>query len=838
MDLARSLKRRDYSYNNGAAASITIGKRIPDSTTSTPATTSSCESNASGNTCEKSSSISSALPIALGVCVPVIALVVFFFLHRQYRKRLRVEDQKDAEKYKSMDFGMDINYNSKGKKGKGKKGQNMTSTDNRPVHMRGLSLEPTSNPFFLPNGPSVKTFYDNDLDSIHEDRYQGMLDAQRANSIRNGNGSIYAGSIRAASATPSRSHSPMAPRRAQTMETSSTISHNYRHDAEANLLYNVQANPISHPPRSESVDRSVFQEADKFPAAPAPAVTKPEGRDSYFEKNAHNVRRSNNYLESFFGNNNTGNNSSNNEDHLWGHEQEKPSPPSSHVESTGSTYMDSSSTRGTKTPLTSFSDTDSLPPMPHKTSELSPTEHNGFAFDLTNHAELRTASPEPSSSASGRKPLRLGMPVSGGSADALPQPSVEYRVAPTSETLRHQSFGASVHMSVVSADTSNFSDILNTPRDSIDPPPLPDMHAGLQRSNPTSPLQASFSPESYEPQSRSNIGNDGLEYETHLRPNAFAPVRKHSLAPLNVDIDHGFNFALDGPPAVQGSIPPRGESLQANTPKDEEFPIEHDDPLREFDVNATSRMSVLVRPLPPDEELENPEERANRIRSFYKEYFDENSALTSQVPLPPGQQGEYMEDYGSEYQDAGTLYDPRNKGFVVAAPYAQPVTRRAMTPPPRAPPRFDSGNRSRSGSGKFLAPPRGQSSMGQQQRRGRSPSSPHHLPPPRGAMSPYSSRGPSAMSNYSRTPSAMSGSSRRPTAPLKNLNSLPTPSKLANDTAIFDAADFAPPLTFRDRQQGRRPESPLGAQRPYSPSVRAFVPLGNSFEDLNVIPSP
>jgi hypothetical protein len=768
--------------------------------------------------------MTSALPIALGVCVPVIALIVFFFLHRQYRKRLRVEDKLDAEKYKSMDFGMDINYNSKGKKGKGKgkNGQNMTSTDIRPVHMRGLSLEPSASPFFLPNGQDRKTFYDIETDSIHEDRYQGIIGAHRAGSIR-------AGSIRAPSAH-SRSNSPMAPRRAQTMETSSTISHNYRHDAEANLLYNVQSNPISHPPRSESALRSAsFPDADQFPAAPEPALTRPDAsgvRDSYFEKNANNMRKSNNYLDSFF-------NSSNNEDHLWGHDQDKSSPPSSHVESTGSTYMDSSSTRGTKTPLTSFSDTDSLPPMPHKNSETSPIDH-GFAFDLPSQIELRNTSPEPSSTASGRQPLRLGMPVNG-STEALPQPSVEHRVAATSEVLRHHSFGASVHMSLVSADTSNFSDILNTPRGSIEPPPLPEMNRGLQRSNPSSPLQASFSSDSYELQSRDH---NGLEFQTHLQPQPFTQ-RKHTLAPIVTDRDDGFNFTSEASPGIQISLPPRGESLQANTPKDEEFPMHHDDLLREFDMHAGSRISVLVRPLPPDEEveLENPEERANRIRSFYKEYFDENSGLTSQVPLPPAQHGEYYEDYGSEYQDGRTMYDAKHKGFVVAAPFAQPVTRRAMTPPPRAPPRFDSGSRSRSNSGKFLAPPRGQSSMAQQQRRGRSPTNPHHLPSPRGGMSPYSSRGPSVMSN-SRTPSAMSGASRRPAAPLKNLNSLPTPSKLSNDTAIFDAADFAPPLSFRDRQQGRRPESPLGASRPYSPAVRAFVPLGNSFDDLSVIPSP
>jgi hypothetical protein len=134
-------------------------------------------------------------------------------------------------------------------------------------------------------------------------------------------------------------------------------------------------------------------------------------------------------------------------------------------------------------------------------------------------------------------------------------------------------------------------------------------------------------------------------------------------------------------------------------------------------------------------------------------------------------------------------------------------------------------------------PPRKQSAMN------------NHMMPPRGqsAMSNHmmSPRNQSAMSNHMLSPrnqSAMSSRSRgppkRPMPPPQPLNSLPTPHQLKNDDAIFSAADFAPPISFRDRQAGRRPDSPLGAQRPYSPTVRAFVPLASSFEDLAAIPSP
>jgi len=45
-------------------------------------------------------------------------------------------------------------------------------------------------------------------------------------------------------------------------------------------------------------------------------------------------------------------------------------------------------------------------------------------------------------------------------------------------------------------------------------------------------------------------------------------------------------------------------------------------------------------------------------------------------------------------------------------------------------------------------------------------------------------------------------------------------------------------VSFRERQMGRRPDSPMGTQRPYSPAVKTFVPVASSFEDLSAIPSP
>lgn len=213
------------------------------------------------------------------------------------------------------------------------------------------------------------------------------------------------------------------------------------------------------------------------------------------------------------------------------------------------------------------------------------------------------------------------------------------------------------------------------------------------------------------------------------------------------------------------------------------------------------RLSMGFRPLPPDAaiESEDPETRANRIRSFYKEYFDESK---------PAPQGQYYEDYDENYLGDAAYFDPNGKNFVM--PYAQPVTRRAMTPPPRGP--------------RFQGPPRAMhGSMG--------------------GMSAGGMRGPPMYPPGSRAYSSVSGrvdspGPRKPMPPPMALNTLPTPSKLRDDSfALMNAMDFAPPQTFRDRAAGRS-ESPLGERRPYSPAVPSFIPTVSAFDELAPMPSP
>ena len=218
-------------------------------------------------------------------------------------------------------------------------------------------------------------------------------------------------------------------------------------------------------------------------------------------------------------------------------------------------------------------------------------------------------------------------------------------------------------------------------------------------------------------------------------------------------------------------------------------------------VGMESRRMSILRPLPPDDPTDNPEQRANRIRSFYKEYFDDSKPAKAYAPKPEV----YYEDYGEEFQGDGTVFDPRSGQFVVAqAPYAEPVTRRAMTPPPRGPPRFQGPNRHQPRS-----------------------SNPQGMPTPR-------SRAFSSASGRPGPPRR--GAPTKVLPPPAPLRTLPTPHLLQEDS-FFAPIDFAPPSTYRDRQAGR-PDSPRSQSRPFSPQLPAHTPLASAFDELTVMPSP
>jgi hypothetical protein len=207
------------------------------------------------------------------------------------------------------------------------------------------------------------------------------------------------------------------------------------------------------------------------------------------------------------------------------------------------------------------------------------------------------------------------------------------------------------------------------------------------------------------------------------------------------------------------------------------------DPDYEYD---TRRLTVGIRPLPPEDPSDNPEQRANRIRSFYKEYFDESKP----------EQEHYYEDYGPEVFDQEMMY--YDDYWPDPPPFAQPVGRRAMTPPPRLPPRLQLGHHASSSASGFVPGPR--------------------------AFSSASGRfGPSGMS-------------RKPISPPAPLHELPTPHKLKDDTMVLPI-DYAPSAGYKGRRAGI-PEGPHAGLRPYSPILPVHVPLASSYDDLAVMPSP
>ena len=270
--------------------------------------------------------------------------------------------------------------------------------------------------------------------------------------------------------------------------------------------------------------------------------------------------------------------------------------------------------------------------------------------------------------------------------------------------------------------------------------------------------------------------------------------------------EYGDGFKVT-PPSPHGSQPEPNDlnrrSSQAYMPPIDEYTLGVDDGGLGYNIN---RLSMGVRPLPPDDPSDNPEQRANRIRSFYKEYFDDSK------PGPVGA-GEYYEDYDQKYLGDGTIWDEASGQFVTAQPqyeehrgrpFAEPVGRRAMTPPPRAPPRFVRQHAATMSSGSHMMPP-----------------------------------GPRAFSSVSgRFGPSGRGPPKKKLPPPSPLNVLPTPHMLKDDSfALFNSMDFAPPTSTRERQAGR-PESPRGGRIPYSPIVPAHVPLASSFDEIAAMPSP
>ena len=216
------------------------------------------------------------------------------------------------------------------------------------------------------------------------------------------------------------------------------------------------------------------------------------------------------------------------------------------------------------------------------------------------------------------------------------------------------------------------------------------------------------------------------------------------------------------------------------------------------------RLSMGFRPLPPDGfPDESAEQRASRIRSFYKEYFDDQGGNHGRQSFyqPTGYYEDVPDEYvPTHYDDSAAVYDYSSGSYVVpgARPFAEPPTRRAMTPPPRMPQGYEG--------------PRSQSSMSNTQG-------------PRSYTS-HNGRGP--------TPR---GPPRKPMPPPSPLKNMPTPAHLGED-AFASPISFAPKVRVQDILTGRDSPSFLSGERPYSPSVPVHTPLTSAFDDLPTLMAP
>ena len=642
-------------------------------------------SNSSSPGCQKPTDGNNVtLPVVLAVVIPVLlALAIFFYLHRKHIRNLRREDANDP--HKSLDFGWDPTSNARAGPKKGKKNKpEMVATDHDGEKAlrreRGMSMDmDISSPYLLPPGLGGSR------ESLHsmsrnmhsqDDRYRPATtyipgDTTSVHSYRTG-------------------------RRGADDSSSNTGSSTRRgpgDEMKKELLGNAQRMSKSMPPvsRSPAPQIQVPEPAKQPPRKASPAGPQSAGlapnfplldtpRDSYMDKNGADLRKSNNYLGAFI----------------------------------------------------------------HSRDPSAEVTSRDFAASKSEHATPNEIQPTPSSTV---------QPVA-------PSPSLQQSAPPS--TLQR-----------TASPKAPPPNVGTQPATSRSPPPIttesPSARSSLSRPPRKQSLRSST-----EQANSDNFLDDASDYG---------------------DGSQTKTPSLRSSQASQQEL--RRQSSQAYMP-----PIhEHSHGVEEghspgFDPH---RSSMGFRPLPPDDPTDNPEQRANRIRSFYKEYFDDSR------PGPIRAAGDYYEDYDQHYLGDGAIFDPASGQFVTAPPrgrpYAESYGRRAMTPPPRAPPGY--GRR-------HAATMSGSSRM---------------MPPRSRAHSTHSGRfGPSGR-----------GPPPKQVPPPQPLNVLPSPHLLKEDT--FLPMDFAPPTTARERQAGRS-ESPRGGLRPYSPNVPAHMPLASSFDDLAPMPSP
>lgn len=232
--------------------------------------------------------------------------------------------------------------------------------------------------------------------------------------------------------------------------------------------------------------------------------------------------------------------------------------------------------------------------------------------------------------------------------------------------------------------------------------------------------------------------------------------------------------------------------------EEEDYYDEYYDYADEIGYDPHRLTAVGDRPLPPDDPSENPEQRANRIRSFYKEYFEESSKPT-RTPSRPSRQDYYdgSENYAYEGHDVNQYYDDQG---------SYPASRNQSRGPSR--------------QARFTGP------------EGR-----HRATFSTGSFQPGQS--PRAYSSASGRygPPGGRGPPKKNMPPPKPLMALPTPHMMKDDSFLTHMPiDYAPPGAFKGQRSGT-PDSLRGEMKPYKAQL-AHIPLASSFDDLAIMPSP
>ena len=679
-----------------ALASPTVLERAAADTTGTSIAAAgasvTCGPNDNTGFCEKYvSSSTETLPIVLGVVIPLVsAFVVLVFLHRRHTKKMKKEDEIDAQK--ALDFGLDEsppNEKSSKKKRKAKGTKNGPGIDGtsatiseRPRHERGLSMDlDMTNPYLLP--PGLESSRES-LHSLSRTLNTGD-DKYRSTGFIPNDGSL---------SYPSSLRSPVGDD-----GSSLTASSTRRFDGNQNqnLLRNAQRMS-----GSQSRNQSTSQ-MDQAPLAPPKnnnlaAPGNDMLRDSYMSTNSSigptaALRASNNYLGRFIS---------------GGVSDDKEN-------------KQTSTTAGQDTP----------PQAPEKAFTKDSTNTNRRSMGQVNiPGQVQTSEPTTFH-------------------DAVTMPQSEDNRQPRIPSMNFSSSAPlSQDFSLKAMDTDDYQ------------PQQPSPQA-----EPQSHSANSLRPES------NTISNTDERRET----------RQPTLP------------VLDLPHLAEHEQQQQAEPAQQAD--EEDYYDDYYDYEEEIGYDPHRLTSMGERPLPPDDPSDNPEQRANRIRSFYKEYFDDTSK-PGRKPSKPSRQGYYdgSENYTYDGYDVNQYYDDQG---------SYPSSR----------------NQSR-GPSRFTGP------------EGR-----HRATFSAGSFHPGQS--PRAYSSASGRfgPPGRRGPQKKNMPPPKPLMTLPTPHMLKDDSFLTHMPiDFAPPGAFKGQRSGT-PDSLRGEMKPYK-AQRAHIPLASSFDDLAVMPSP